>query len=227
MVQQVGTGVEHGLQRRFRALEIRDEHLHAHARAPAADGPDRLREDRRAAVGPFVPVHRRDHGEPETQLLHGAGHPLGLVPVQPLVRPARLHRAEPAAARADVAQDHEGGGALLPAFPDVGALGALADGVEAVVPHQPLQFLEIRPLLQAHLEPRGLGHVGCGRFAHSTTGTKSDPPAPRTVVPRRSGRHGCQVLYLRFVIRVTVEARPVVSSLIQASFRARRRPPAK
>ena len=227
VVQQVGTGIEHGLERRLRSLEIGNEHFHAHARAPAAYGPDRLRKDRRAAVGPLVPVHRGNHGEPQAQFLHGTGHALGLVPVEPLVRSAGLHGAETAAARADIAQDHEGRRALLPALPDVGTLGALADRVQPVVPHQPLQFLEVRPLLQTHLEPRGLGHVGCGRFAHASTGTKSDPPAPRTVDPRRSGRHGCQVLYFLFVFRVTVEARPVVSSLIQASFRARRRPPGK
>ena len=168
VVEQVGTGVEHGLKRFFRSLEIRDEHFHAHAWAPAAYGPDRLGEDRRAAVGPFVPVDRGDHGEPQAQLLHGPGHALGLVPVQPLVRPARLHRAEPAAACADIAQDHEGGGPLLPAFPDIRALGALADGVKPVVPDQALQFPEIRPLLQAHLEPRGLGDLGCSRFAHGS-----------------------------------------------------------
>ena len=44
-----------------------------------------------------------------------------------------LHVAKAAAARADVAEDHEGGGAALPALADVGAVRLLADGVQALL----------------------------------------------------------------------------------------------
>ena len=50
---------------------------------------------------------------------------------------AGLDRAEVARARADVAQDHHGGGAARPALAEIGALRALADGVELVLIHQP------------------------------------------------------------------------------------------
>ena len=41
-----------------------------------------------------------------------------------------MNGAEPTAAGADVAEEHDGGGALAPALADVGAVGFLADGVE-------------------------------------------------------------------------------------------------
>ena len=49
---------------------------------------------------------------------------------------AGLDRAEVAGARADVAEDHDGGGAAGPALAEVGALRALADGVELVFVHE-------------------------------------------------------------------------------------------
>ena len=62
--------------------------------------------------------------------------------------------------RADVAQDHEGGGEIFPALADVRAVRLLADGVEIPLPHQALQAQVLRPTRRAHLEPRRLGRVG-------------------------------------------------------------------
>ena len=55
-------------------------------------------------------------------------------------RRAFLHRAEPAAPRAHVAQDHERGRAMVPALAHVGAGGALADRVQPQPLDQRLQF---------------------------------------------------------------------------------------
>jgi hypothetical protein len=60
VVQDIRPRVEDRAQRRFVALEVRDEHLDAalgQARARLADG---RREDRRAAVGEIVAIDRRD-----------------------------------------------------------------------------------------------------------------------------------------------------------------------
>jgi hypothetical protein len=67
-------------------------------------------------------------------LVLGLGYARGLVEVE-LRRAAGLDRAEIARARADVAQDHQRGGAARPAFADVRATCALADGVELVLLH--------------------------------------------------------------------------------------------
>ena len=82
-------------------------------------------------------------------------------------RPAGLDRAEAAGAGAGVAQDHDRGGALLPALPDVRAAGLLADRVEREVTHQALEIVVVGPGGQPRLDPLGVaperrGAVGCG-----------------------------------------------------------------
>src|SRR5262249_26029537 len=54
-----------------------------------------------------------------------------------------LDGAKAAASRADVPQNHEGGGALIPAFADIRAGRAFAHGVEAEAADQVLQFLVV------------------------------------------------------------------------------------
>jgi len=55
-------------------------------------------------------------------------------------RAARLHVAEAAASGTDVPQDHKGGGLLVPAFADVGATGALAYRMQALLAHELFEF---------------------------------------------------------------------------------------
>src|ERR1039457_3555288 len=67
---------------------------------------------------------------------------------------AFLHRAEPAAAGTHVAQHHEGGGAVIPAFADVGAGRALADGVQAQALDEPLQVAIVLANGRGRTQPR-------------------------------------------------------------------------
>ena len=90
---------------------------------------------RGAAVGQFVAGDAGDDAVPQAHLRDGLGDARGLAEVE-LGRPAGLDRAEVAGARADVAEDHHGGGAARPALAEVRALRALADRVELVVVHQ-------------------------------------------------------------------------------------------
>ena len=62
----------------------------------------------------------------------GLGDALGLTLVEPFGTP-RLDGAKTTAARADIAEDHKGGRAVVPALADIGAARALADGVQALV----------------------------------------------------------------------------------------------
>jgi hypothetical protein len=63
--------------------------------------------------------------------------------------------AEAARTRADIAQDHDGRRARRPAFPHVGALCGLADGVQALFVDEFEQPGISRPAGHFHLEPRG------------------------------------------------------------------------
>src|ERR1044072_2443268 len=95
----------------------------------------------------------------ERHPLHGGGEPQRLVLVQDRGG-AVGDRAVRTVARAHVAQDHERGGAVLPALTDVGAMGLLAHGVKPVVAHQLLQGDVIGPAGSGDLEPRRLAIDG-------------------------------------------------------------------
>jgi len=60
-----------------------------------------------------------------------------------------------AIAGADIAQDHECGGAMLPAFADVGAVRFLAHGMQVELTHQVLEPHIVGAAWRLHLEPRG------------------------------------------------------------------------
>src|SRR5207247_8808178 len=108
-----------------------------------------------AAVGEIVAIHRRDHDVLETELADGASHALGLLAVLPRRSPVR-DRTVAAVPRAHVAQDHEGGGRVLPAPADLRTVRFLAPGMQVGLPHEPLYPEAIRPAGRAHLPPRRL-----------------------------------------------------------------------
>ena len=62
VIEDVGPGVEHGPQRRLDSLEVWNQHLDAAAGHARPRLPDRLGEDRRAAVGQIVAIDRGDDG---------------------------------------------------------------------------------------------------------------------------------------------------------------------
>ena len=156
VVEDVRTRVEHGVERRLDALEVGDQHLDAARRHALTRQPDRFGEDRRAAVGQVVAIHRRDHREREAHPRHGFGHPRRFRGVE-LVGPSMRDRAIGARPRAHVAEDHERGRAVVPALPDVGAAGVLAHGVQLQLLHDALQPDEVGRAGRAHLQPFRLG----------------------------------------------------------------------
>ena len=143
VVEDVGACLHHRPQRRVLAVEVRDQDLHAHARRLAPKRADRLREDVGATVGQVVAGDaRHDHvlQAHRADRLRDAARLVRVIPA----RPAGLHRAEPAGSGAGVAEDHDGGGALLPALADVRAARLLADRVEREATHEALEFLVVR-----------------------------------------------------------------------------------
>src|SRR5439155_2745994 len=103
-------------------------------------------------VGQVVAIHARDHGVPETHLRHAASDARRLERVVPR-RLAGLDVAEATPPGAGVAEDHERGGAALPALADVRAGGLLADRVQVLGLDQLRQLAVLRAARRRNLEP--------------------------------------------------------------------------
>ena len=97
------------------------------------DRPHGRRVMRRAAVRQVVPIDRREHHVLEPHELDRARHVLRLLGIEPPPRIAGVDRAEAAGPGAYGAHEHDGGGAGIPAFADVGALRLLADGAQPMI----------------------------------------------------------------------------------------------
>ena len=163
VVEDVRPGVHHDPERRFRALEVGDEHLDRGLRQPSPDLGDAAGERLGAAVGQVVAVHRGDDHVLQSHPVHRLGQSYRLERVEGR-RSAVGDRAVGAVPGADVAQDHESGGLVLPAFADVGTAGLLADGMEVELAHHGLEVRVVRASRGLDLEPGRLaGEHGAGR----------------------------------------------------------------
>src|SRR5690242_289132 len=88
----------------------------------------------------------------QAHLAHRLRDPQRLERVVP-GRLAGLHVAEPTAAGAGVAEDHEGGRAALPAVADVGAGGFAADRVQVLLADQLVELAVAVAARELDLEP--------------------------------------------------------------------------
>ncbi len=156
VIKNVGFGVEHGVEIVEATFPIRSEHFDRAVGILVAHRADRGGPDRGATVFQFVAGNRGDHTVAQTHLGDGVGDASGFAEVE-LGGAAGLDRAEVAGARANVTEDHHRGRAARPAFAEVGALGALANGVE---------FVGINQLAHCLIAGTG-GELGTepGRFA--------------------------------------------------------------
>ena len=148
------------------ALEIRHEHFDFAAGNALADGFDGELEELRAAVFAVVAIDAGDDGVAQTHDGDGFGDAARLIVID-RQRSALLHRAESAAARADVAEDHERGGAAVPALADVGAGGALADRMQLQVGDEFFEFAVIPAHGSGRAKPfRPLRRLGANCHQH-------------------------------------------------------------
>src|SRR6202007_1224082 len=115
-------GVDHGLDIRAHALEVRRQCLHRGAGTAALDGAHARRIVRRPAVGEVVAVDRGEHHIAQLHQLDGARGVLRLLEVEPAVGVTGVDGAEAAGARAYRTHEHQGRRTRVPALPDVGAL---------------------------------------------------------------------------------------------------------
>ncbi len=135
--------------------------------------------------GKIVTVHRSDHHVLEPHALDSLGEASGLERIESGGGPMG-DSAIGAVSGAHVAQDHERGGLVLPTLPDVRTAGFLAHGVEAELPHHPLEVRVAWTARRLDLEPRGLPRLrdgtGCRRVA---AGARRDGRVRVEVLPTR------------------------------------------
>src|SRR3981081_3943217 len=92
---------------------------------------------------------------PQAERGDGFGHAPWLGPVNRFGT-SLGDRAKAAAPRADIAEQHEGRGVMVPAFSDIRALRRLANGMQAKAAGQLLQVVKVLAHRSPGLEPRGL-----------------------------------------------------------------------
>ncbi len=162
VVQDLGAGGDDHAECGFVALEVGGEDFDSGAGGLGADLFDDGDEGAGGTEVVVVAVDAGDDGVGEAKLGDGVGDPAGLVEVDGLGA-AFGDGAEAAAAGAEVAEHHEGGGFLVPALADVGALGALADGVEIEFAGELLEVVEGFATGRFGLQPLWLAHGAARR----------------------------------------------------------------
>jgi hypothetical protein len=131
VVKNIGLGVEDEVEEVGLAFPVGGEDFDGGGGHAVADGADGGGPDGGTAVLEFIAGDGGDDTVAEVHLGDGFGDAGGFSEVV-FGGAAGLDGAEITGAGADVTQNHEGGGAAGPAFAEVGALGALANGVELV-----------------------------------------------------------------------------------------------
>src|SRR4029077_18789891 len=105
---------------------------------------DGFGENARAAQVVVIAIHAGDDGVLQTERGNGFGYPPRLVP-RDGTGLAPGHRAKSAAPCADVPQQHEGGGAMVPALADIGTLCRLAHRVQSQTAGQLFKVVKVFP----------------------------------------------------------------------------------
>ena len=112
----------------------------------------------RAAIGQIVAIDAGDDDVAEVHVTRHAGDVGGLGGIEAHVMLAGVEfadAAEAAAAGAELAEDHEGGGAAMEALVDIGAARLLADGVEIELAEAAFQVIERFEMGLAFARPFG------------------------------------------------------------------------
>src|SRR4029077_14533999 len=127
VIVDLGSCLEHGADAVLVALKIWYEDFDRTARNLLVNLANRFGENPGAEVGEVVTVDRCDHGVLQSHLRDRLRYSIGLGDVV-FGWPAVGDGAICAIPRTDIAEDHEGGGAMLPPLTDVGTVRFLAHG---------------------------------------------------------------------------------------------------
>ena len=143
-------------------IEIRNEDFNGNARNFLVDQTYDLREDRRASIVALIAIDGSDNGMLDTHLLNGTGYSGRFTGVGG-ERLSCCDAAEPAGTGADVAQNHECGGATIPALSHVRAGRAFANGVQTEAADKLLQVAIVSAGRGGRAQPLGtFGRGGDG-----------------------------------------------------------------
>ena len=117
--------------------KVRHQDLELCLRTAGADGTQTSGEVASPTIAQIVAIDRGDDDVTQPHALDGFSEQFRLSLVDRL-RPAMGHIAERATSGADIAENHEGRGAMIEALAQVRALRLFADGRESVLAQQPL-----------------------------------------------------------------------------------------
>ncbi len=135
VVKNIRSGIEHEIDLIKVSLEVWHEHLNRAVRIFMLGRANGGGPDAGAAVGEVVAGDGGNHAMFESHFRDGISH-AGRFPEVEFGGPAGLNRAEIAGTGADITQNHDRSGAARPAFPDVGALSALAYRMQLIFLHE-------------------------------------------------------------------------------------------
>jgi hypothetical protein len=154
VVENIRPGVEYNVERLFTAAKIRYKNLDSTPGIQSSNPADRFSEMGCAAIGKLVAIHTCDNGVPYAQSRNSLANVPGLIRVNGARLPL-ADRTEATVSCADVAQNHEGGGALAPALEYVRAASLLTHRVKTEIVDHPLNAAEglVRPY--SHFQPGG------------------------------------------------------------------------
>ena len=130
MVQNVRFGIEHDTEWLFESLKIRDQDFDATPRSEQANLANRFGKYFCATNIVVVTIDAGYYGMFDPEGRDRLGHTGGLFIIDRL-RLSLGYSTKTTAPSADVAQQHEGCRAMIPALADVGTLGGLTDGVQS------------------------------------------------------------------------------------------------
>src|SRR4029077_13666505 len=142
VIEHVRLGLKDNPQRVVKALEIRDQDLDAAARRQFSNLADGFGKNAGPAQIVVIAIHASYNRVFQSECGDGLGNTARLTPINS----SRLtlgHRANTAATSADVTQQHERGGAVIPALADVGTLCRFTDGVQSQASGQLLEIMEV------------------------------------------------------------------------------------
>ena len=167
MVEHVRRCAEHGVQRGGSSPEVGNQGFYVAGRGQRPGRRDRGGEGRGAAVFKIIAVHRGDHDilEFEGPDRLGDTRRLGLIHRS---RTSVFDVAVGAGSRAHPAQNHEGRGAVMPAFADVRAVGLFTHRMKGLLGHQALESPISLASRRPHLQPTRLSTGGPGIRPHAS-----------------------------------------------------------
>src|SRR5439155_20520218 len=125
VVENVGSCIEHDAQRFFYSLKIGDQNFDSAIGSDFSHFADGFGKNACAAEVIVIAIHAGDDGVLQLECCHSFGYATRFVQINRLWT-SFGHGAKSAAPGTNISEQHEGGGAVVPALADVRALGRLA-----------------------------------------------------------------------------------------------------